>query len=41
MKYRTISVREEIYNILKERAVKGFRGISNQLELELYINSND
>ena len=40
MKYKTIAVREEIYNTLKERARKGFRGISNQLELELTNNSN-
>lgn len=40
MKYNTIAVKEEIYNLLKERAKKGFRGISNQLELELMNNSN-
>ena len=40
MKYKTIAVREQIYDILKERARKGFRGISNQLELELMNNSN-
>jgi hypothetical protein len=35
MSFRTISVKEEIYNIIRDRAKKGFRGISNQLEFEL------
>jgi len=35
MYYRTIAVKDEVYNLIKERAKKGFRGISNQLELEI------
>lgn len=35
MSYRTIAVKEEIYNLIKERAKKGCRGISNQVEYEL------
>ena len=35
MSYRTIAVKDEIYNLIKERARNGFRGISNQLELEI------
>ena len=40
MSYRTIAVKVEIYNLIKERARNGFRGISNQLELELMNNSD-
>ena len=38
MVYRTIAVKDEVYTLIKERAKKGFRGISNQLEFELIGN---
>ena len=34
MNYRTIAVKEELYNLIKDRAKKGCRGISNQVEYE-------
>ena len=40
MKYRTVSLREEVYNMIRDKARKGYRGISNQIELELMHNSN-
>jgi len=40
MSYRTIAVKEEVYNLIKDRARKGYRGISNQVELELMGKSN-
>ncbi len=42
MSYRTIAVKDEVYNLIKKRARDGFRGISNQLELEIkgYNRSN-
>jgi hypothetical protein len=40
MKYRTVSLREEVYNMIRDKARKGYRGISNQIELELMRNSN-
>ena len=40
MKYRTVSIREEVYNIIRDKARKGYRGISTQIELELLHNSN-
>ena len=39
MSYRTIAVKEEVYNLIRDRAKKGFRGISNQIELELMNKS--
>ncbi|MBC8502151.1 MAG: hypothetical protein H8D35_03380 [Nitrosopumilus sp.] len=39
MSYRTIAVKPEVYNLIKERARNGFRGISNQLELEIKQNT--
>ena len=33
--YKTIAVKTEVYNLIKERARKDLRGISNYLEHEL------
>lgn len=40
MAYKTIAVKEEIYNIIKERAKKGCRGMANQVEYDLIVNFN-
>lgn len=40
MSYRTIAVKEEVYNMIRDRAKKGYRGISNQIEYELLRTSN-
>jgi len=34
MSYRTISVKEDLYNLIKDRARKSCRGISSQVEFE-------
>ena len=34
-RFKSIAVREEVYDLIKERAKKGFRGISSQVEYEL------
>jgi hypothetical protein len=35
LSYRTIAVKEEVYKLIKERARKDLRGISNYLEYQL------
>ena len=35
MPYKSIAVKEEVYNLIKERAKKDLRNISNYLEHEL------
>ena len=37
---RSIAVKDEVYQVLKERARKNYRGISNQLELEILRKDN-
>ena len=32
---RSIAVKDEVYQVLKKRARENYRGISNQLELEI------
>ena len=39
MPYKSIAVKEEVYNLIKENARKELRGISNYLEHKLTVRN--